>query len=121
MAAYSSDLRERVARAWDSGLKADSIVAKYEVSRSWVYRLLQRRRETGALTPRAQTKFRGRVLTPDEEGRLIGLITAQPDATLAELQRALPTTAALSTIWRALDRRGFTVKKNGARRRAAPP
>jgi hypothetical protein len=60
------------------------------------------------------------VLTPDEEGRLIGLITAQPDATLAELQRALPTTAALSTIWRALDRRGFTVKKNGARRRTAP-
>ena len=121
MAAYSSDLRERVARAWDSGLKADSIVAKYEVSRSWVYRLLQRRRETGALTPRAQIKFRGRVLTPDEEGRLLGLITAHPDATLAELQQALPTTAALSTIWRVLGRRGFTVKKNGARRRTAPP
>jgi hypothetical protein len=39
------------------------------------------------------------------------LITARPDATLAELREALPTSAALSTIWRAIDRLGLTVKK----------
>ena len=43
--------------------------------------------------------------------RLVALITARPDATLAELRAALPTTAALSTLWRAIDRLGFTVKK----------
>lgn len=35
MAPYSMDLRQRVARAWDGGMGADSIAAKYEVSRAW--------------------------------------------------------------------------------------
>src|SRR5688572_11593398 len=107
--AYSSDLRERVARAWDAGLNADTIAEKYEVSRAWVYRLLQRRRDTGSLAPRAQTKFRSRTLSADEEERLASLITARPDATLGELRQALPTAAALSTIWRAIGRLGLTV------------
>jgi transposase len=117
MAPYSMDLRQRVARAWDAGLDAESIAAKYDVSRAWVHRLIQRRRETGSLAPRRQTKFRGRTLTPPQEDRLAGLITAQPDATLAELREALATPAALSTIWRAIGRLGLTVKKNGTRRR----
>lgn len=117
MAAYSMDLRQRVARAWDTGMDAESVAAKYDVSRAWVHRLIQRRRETGSLAPRQQTKFRGRALVEAEERRLAALITAQPDATLAELREALPTSAALSTLWRAIDRLELTVKKNGPRRR----
>ena len=52
------------------------------------------------------------------DGGKVGLLAT--DATLAELQRALPTTAALSTLWRAIDRLGITVKKNGSRRRTTP-
>jgi transposase len=118
MAAYSLDLRKRVLRAWDAGLDAEGVAAKYEVSRAWVHRLVQRRRETGSIAPRPQTKFRHRVLA-GQETRLAALITARPDATLAELREALPTTAALSTLWREIDRLGFTVKKNGTRRRTA--
>ena len=118
MAAYSLDLRKRVLRAWDRGMKAEVVAATFEVSRAWVHRLVQRRRETGSIAPRKQTKFRGRALSSDEEMRLVALITARPDATLAELQDALPTRAALSTIWRTIDRLGLTVKKNGTRRRA---
>src|SRR5438445_6184040 len=62
MAPYSMDLRKRVVRAWDSGMDAESVAAKYEVSRAWVHRLVQRRRETGSIAPRKQTKFRRRVL-----------------------------------------------------------
>ena len=120
MAPYSMDLRKRVARAWDAGLDANSVAAKYEVSRAWVHRLIQRRRETGSLAPRTQTKFRRRALVEAEEQRLAALITARPDATLAELKDALPTAAALSTLWRAIDRLQLTVKKNGARRRTTP-
>ena len=119
MAAYSLDLRKRVLRAWDSGMDAESVAAKYEVSRAWVHRLVQRRRETGSFAPRPQTKFRARVLAGQEE-RLAALIAARPDATLAELRDVLPTTAGLSTLWQAIDRLGFTLKKNGTRRRAAP-
>jgi transposase len=112
------DLRQRVARAWDGGLDADTIAAKYEVSRAWVHRLIQRRRETGSLAPRKQTKFRERALAGQED-RLRALIVAQPDATLAELREALPTAAAVSTLWRAIERLQLTVKKNRTRRRTA--
>ena len=120
MAPYSMDLRKRVAKAWDASGDADAVAATYDVSRAWVHRLIQRRRETGSLVPRKQTKFRGRVLA-GQEARLAALITAQPDATLAELREALRTSAALSTLWREIDRLQLTVKKNGTRRRAATP
>lgn len=116
--AYSMDLRERVAQAWDETGDADEIASTFRVSRAWVHRLIQRRRETGSIAPRAQTKFRSRVLAGQEQ-RLAALITAQPDITLAELRDALSTTAALSTLWLEIDRLGLTVKKNGTRRRTA--
>ena len=111
MAPYSMDLRQRVARAWDAGMDAETVAGKYDVSRAWVHRLIQRRRETGSLRSRKQQKFRHRVLSSREEERLASLITAHPDATLTELRAALPTTAALSTLWRTIDRLGFTLKK----------
>src|SRR5262245_41514087 len=119
MAAYSRDLRQRVVRAYDSGISVAAVAARFEVSVAWVYRLVQRRRDTGSIEPRKQTKFRSRALSEAEEDRLVFLITAQPDATLVELQQALPTRAALSTLWRTIDRRGLTVKKNRTRRRTA--
>ena len=119
MAPYSMDLRTRVIRDWDAGLKAEAIAEKYSVSRAWVHRLQQRRRETGSLEPRRQTRWRTRILTPEFE-RLTALIREQPDRTLAELQAALATPAALSTIWRTVKQLGFTLKKNGARVRTGP-
>ena len=119
-APYSMDLRERVLKAWEKSGDADAIAETFAVSRAWVHRLAQRHRETGSIVPRKQTKFRSRVLA-GQETRLVALITARPDATLAELREALPTTAALSTLWLELDRLGLTVKKNRTRRRAASP
>jgi putative transposase len=116
MAPYSMDLRKRVARAWDTSGDADEIAATFGVSRAWVHRLIQRRRETGSLAPRPQTKFRARVLAGQEQ-QLAALITARPDITLAELRDALRTTAALSTLWLEIDRLGLTLKKNRTRRR----
>jgi hypothetical protein len=86
-------------------------VATFGVSRAWVHRLVQRRRETGSIEPRTQTKFRSRVLA-GQEPRLAALIATRSDATLAELREALPTLAALSTLWLEIDRLGLTVKKN---------
>ena len=57
---------ERVARAWDASGDADEVAATFGVSRAWVHRLIQRRRETGSLAPRKQTKFRSRVLAGQE-------------------------------------------------------
>ena len=121
MAPYSMDLRSRVLRDSDAGMASKVVALKYAVSRAWVDRVKQRRRETGEVTPRVQTVFRRRALTPEQEHRLCVLLLVQPDATLAELQTALPTTAALSTLWRAIARLGLTFKKNRVRRGTAPP
>jgi transposase len=118
MAAYSMDLRTRVLQDWDEGLTAEELAERYRVSRAWVHRLVQRRRETGEIGPRRQTRFRTRALAGQED-RLRALVTAQPDQTLAELRVALPTAASLATIWRALGRLQLTLKKNGTRRRTA--
>jgi transposase len=116
--AYSMDLRERVIGAWDESGDAEEVAATFGVSRSWVHRLAQRRRETGSIAPKPQTKFRSRVLAGQEE-RLAALIRLRPDATLAELREALGTSAALSTVWLEIDRLGVTVKKNRTRRGTA--
>ena len=115
MAAYSMDLRTRVLADWDAGLKADDVAAKYRVSRAWVHRLVQRRRETGEIEPRQQMKFRTRVLAGHED-RLRAVVAAQPDRTLVEIQAALGTSASVATVWRALERLDLTVKKNRLRR-----
>ena len=119
MAPYSQDLRSRVLRDSDAGLASKDVAAKYAVSRAWVDRVKQRKRETGEIRPRVQTRFRRRALDGAQEHRLGVLITVRPDATLAELRDELPTTAALSTLWRAIGRLGLTLKKNGLRRRTA--
>jgi transposase len=119
MAAYSMDLRDRVLTDRDGGMSTEEVAERYHVSVSWVNRLLQRRRETGGeIGPRPQTKFRSRLLADDEQ-HLRGLVDAKPDQTLMELRAALKTSASVATIWRALDRLGFTFKKNGPRRRTA--
>jgi transposase len=119
-AAYSMDLRERVLRDADAGLSSKELATRYHVSRAWVDALKQRRRASGTSAPRVQTKFRARVLAAQED-RLVALITARPDATLAELRDALPTSAGLSTLWRTIGRLGFTVKKTRTRRRTTTP
>jgi transposase len=119
MRAYSMDLRERVFRDTDAGMTSAAVAEKYAVSRAWVDRLKQRRRETGEVSPRAQRYGPHPKLGPHLH-RLADLIHEQPDRTLAELQVALGLSASLATIWRAVKELGFTVKKNGARVRARP-
>jgi len=91
---------------------SDCIYASFANPRN--LHLKQRRRETGSIAPREQTKFRGRALAGLVD-RLAALIAAQPDATLAELRDALPTSAALSTLWRAIDQLQLTVKRTSRR------
>ena len=45
MRAYSMDLRERVLRDSDAGMKAVAVAVKYHVSASWVRRLKHRQHQ----------------------------------------------------------------------------
>ena len=112
--AYSMDLRERVLAACDTGLASRMVARQYRVSRAWVDRLKQRRRESGEVGPRRPRGFKPQALAGHMEP-LRALVAAQPDLTLAELRHALGVSCSLVSVWRALRRLGITLKKSPVR------
>jgi transposase len=52
MRAYSQDFRERVLADCDAGMLTIDVATKYRVGQSWIRRLKQRRRTTGAILPK---------------------------------------------------------------------
>lgn len=110
MKPYSMDLRERVLADCDDGMGTPAVAEKYRVSASWVRRLKQRRRETGRVEPRSPRNRRVPQLAAHAD-RLRDLITAHPDLTLAEIRHRLALAVSLGTLWEAVRRLGFTVKK----------
>jgi transposase len=115
-APYSADLRQRVLADCDAGLRTGAVAKKYTVSPAWVRRLKQRRRESGETAPRPQR--RGRTPLSVTHGEAIRqAVKAAPDATLAELRRALGLAVALSTLWAAVTALGLRLKK----KRRVPP
>lgn len=110
MRAYSMDLRERVLRDADAGVKTSALAAKYSVSPAWVRRLKQRRKATGEVAPRPhRLPPKGWILHVD----LIRKAVAEaPDATLAEYRQRFAIPLSKSALARALVHLGFTRKKS---------
>jgi transposase len=76
MAPYSKDLRTRVLANRDAGdLASKDVAAKFSVSRAWVNRLVQRRRETGEVELRPQPVFKPHAFAGQED-RLRALVDA---------------------------------------------
>ncbi len=112
MRPYSMDLRERVAAAVDEGEGPQREIARlFRVSVSFVSRLLQRRRQKGTLAPEPHGGGPTPVLSPDDQQRLEDLIQKHNDNTLDQLRQQGGLACSLTTIWRALRRRGLTSKK----------
>ena len=112
MGPYSKDLRERVAAAVDHGEGSQREIARrFRVSLTFVFRLLQRRRDAGTLDPKPHGGGPPPALGPDDQQRLAELIREQPDATLEQLRQRGGFTCSLTTLWRALRRRDLTRKK----------
>ena len=112
---YSQDLRDRVLRAYDRGMRTKKISETFHVSQSWARRVKQRRRETGETTHRPMG---GPGVTIVDRERLAELVGEHPDATLAELRTFLGVQCALSTLCQALKQMGLSFKKKRSMRRS---
>jgi len=113
MRAYSMDLRVRILADCDDGLPPSQVARKYRVSKAWVNRLRQRRRQTGAVAPRKAGNPRRPALEA-RAGEVRRAVAQQPDASLAELRQRLGLTASAATLGRFLRRLRLTVKKKSA-------
>jgi transposase len=112
-AAYSQDLRDRIMAARDRGLPTSQVAELFGVSRAWVRRVMQRRREHGELTPRPRG---GVTVIKVDLQRLRQLVGEQPDATVPELHRRLGIDCSVSAVDMALRRMGLTYKKSRSTR-----
>lgn len=117
--AYSQDLRDRIVRAVDAGASRRATASKYEVSVSFVIRLMQRWRATGSA--RVQGTGGRPHYRLEQHGELVDrLLAAKRDTTLEELRQALAredVAVSRSAVDRYLTMRGLTRKK----RQAMPP
>ena len=118
---YSLDLRERVIGAVMGGLSARGAAARYGIGVATAVRWLRRFRDTGEVAARKQGQPGGSKLDP-HEAFILALIGDKADISLAEIAETLDAERGVSacpaTIWYFLDRRGYSFKKNSARRRA---
>lgn len=112
-AAYSQDLRDRVIAAHDGGTKTKRVAELFQVSASWVRRVMQRRREHGETSPRPRG---GATVVKIDLDRLRQLVQDQPDATARELHQRLGVACSVSAVDMALRRAGFTFKKRRSTR-----
>jgi len=112
MKAYSQDLRKRIletVQRGDGTLR--QIARRFLVSVSFITRLLQRHRSTGALEPRPHGGGNPAVLGPEDLQQLRELIRQRPDATLEECRQRLGASCSTMTISRALRQLGLPRKK----------
>jgi len=93
---YSLDLRKRILKDYDDGTPVEDLVQHYEVSRSWLYSLIQQRRDTGNIAPRTRQPGRKQKLAPYEQ-EVRQLVADHPDATLADFCEMLSKQVSVST------------------------
>jgi transposase len=122
--AYSVDLRERVVGFVESGRSRHAAAAHFEVSVSFVVKLVRQWRATGRLAAKPLGGRRHAKLDA-HRGFLLAKVGERADITMpelaAELAAATGTRADPSSLSRWLIRNGYRFKKNaaGQRTRAA--
>jgi transposase len=112
---YSVDLRSRVLKDYDDGVRPADLVRRYRVARSWIYKLIDQRREIGHIEPLKGKRGRKPKLGNCHD-KLRKIVAQCPDATLEELRLRLNMKVGISTLWRALGELKLTLKKSHSRR-----
>jgi transposase len=116
MRPYSNDLRERIVAAVDRGEHSlRQLATLFSVSLSCISRLLQRRRQAGTVAPKPHAGGTQPKIDAQAQQRLLELLHAQPDATLAELRDRLGIDCSIMAIDRAFRRARITRKQKTLR------
>lgn len=119
MTIYSTDLRERVVRAYEKGDGSiRQLARRYQISKNTVQAWLERKRSTGVVTPLLAKGGKVSQLVGVEE-HLEAMVQAHPDYTLAQYCQTWlehqGVAVVESTMCRWLQQRALTLKKNTSR------
>ncbi len=121
--AYSLDLRERVAGFVEAGHSCHTAAAHFDVSVSFVVKLMQAWRRTGSFAPKPSGGRRHAKLEP-HRAFLLDRVTSKEDITMPELAAELAAATGVqvdpASLSRWLIRNGYRFKKNAAGKRTGP-
>lgn len=120
IAAYSSDLRERIVRFYHEGQTMREVAETFNVSVGIVHHFVDLHRKYGQVTDQYAQPRRGRkILTCADEDYIHALIEARPSIYLDEIQEKLVTErgvhVSLATVSRTLARMGCSKKSLSSR------
>lgn len=113
MEPYPVEMRKRILADCDAGMNTHDVALKFQVSKSWVRRLKQRRRENGEIAARKAGSTPPSKWRPHAE-EIAEAVRQHPDATLAELREHLRLDVSLPTLTRALRALQLTFKKKSS-------
>lgn len=122
-AAYSNDLRLRIAQAYlDGEGTRDEIARRYRISPASVDRYVRLWRTSGSVEPTPHTAGPERRVRPEDESLLVAWLAENPSLTQTELAERYTKETGRSvsqrTISRVLRRVGITRKKSPSMRRS---
>ena len=117
MQPYPKELRERIVAAAEKKTQTNAeLAAVFGVSERYIYKLLKMHRSGEDITPKGHGGGAAEKVTDAHRSKIAAFITDSPDATLAEIQeflrRRCRVTVSVSTVWRAVDSLGITLKKS---------
>jgi len=118
MSIAAADTRQRAIEAYRNGKGTQEEIAQHVgVTLRTFQRWLARYQQSGEVAPQPRghrhALFRGEVLD-----RLDQLVQEHPDATLEQLRDMSGVDGSIMAVQRALDRLGYSFKKNASRQRA---
>jgi transposase len=113
---YSTDLRERVLRACETGEESQAVIARrFEISESAVGSWLRQWHQEGRRVPKPHGRGFRSILDEDDGAVLRSLVKDRNDATLKEYVQGFRDRTgeeiSESSLCRALKRQGLVIKK----------
>ncbi len=116
-APYSIDLRQRVINAYEAKEGSQRQIAqRFQVSHSFVKKLIYRYRQTGTVEPKSHGGGAIAVIKKSELKQIEQLVNEQPDVLLRELcerwEAKKGIKVSISTMHRRLEKLKLTTKKN---------
>ena len=106
-----NEARELLVKGYEKSGDAEAIAQAYSVSERTVYRLAQQKRETGSVALRTSQRGRKPALTEEDKQNIRQCVDERPDITINEIREKLHLTASYSTVERAIQAMGYTLKK----------
>ena len=105
-----NEARELLVQGYEGTHDAEGIAKAYSVSKWTVYRLVAQKRKTGSVALRTSQRGRKPVLTAEDKENIRHCMDESPDIT-EEIREKLNLSASYSTVERAIDAMGYTLKK----------